>query len=205
MIKTGIITVIMCLILVLTGVFGVRDAATQESVWVRVGNVPDNWYKSFEEPLGSFEGEFGDAGFIEYIDDEDGDVVQIYNPETLEMLQEVTLTSDVDATDTSISFSSVTLGNNIPPDSKIMLKGSEGFATPMLRTDEIQIGGNTYTDIAPTTEYYYGADTGSDVLPITASSTFYVVNTGSFNTSYGSRWKATSTRCRNCHGHGLWR
>jgi hypothetical protein len=77
-IKTGIITVILCLVLVLTGGLGVRNASTQESVWVRVGNIPDNWYKSYEEPLGSFEGEFGDAGMIEYIDDEDGDVVQIY-------------------------------------------------------------------------------------------------------------------------------
>ncbi len=77
-IKKGIITVILCLVLVLTGGFGVKKASTQESVWVRVGNIPDNWYKSYEEPLGSFEGEFGDAGMIEYIDDEDGDVVQIY-------------------------------------------------------------------------------------------------------------------------------
>jgi hypothetical protein len=77
-IKTGIITAILCLILVLTGGFGVRNASTQESVWVQVGNIPDNWYKSVEEPLGSYEGEFGDAGLIEYIDDEDYDVVQIY-------------------------------------------------------------------------------------------------------------------------------
>ena len=60
-IKTGIATVILCLILVLTGGFGVKDASAQESVWVKVGNIPDNWYKSVEEPLGSYEGEFGDV------------------------------------------------------------------------------------------------------------------------------------------------
>ena len=78
MIKKGIITAVLCLVLVFTGGIGVKNASTQESVWVRVGNIPDNWYKSYEEPLGSYEGEFGDAGMIEYMDDYDGDVVQIY-------------------------------------------------------------------------------------------------------------------------------
>jgi hypothetical protein len=167
----------------------VRPFQQGPTQWDHYGDVKDVFYG---ETIGGSGGSYGDALTTLTINSateslfKNGDELLILNPDTLELLEEVTLTSDVDATDTSISFSSVTLGNNIPPDSVILRKGSDGFCSPSIRTDEIQINGNTYTDIAPAVEYYYGADTGSDVLPITASSTFYVVNTGSFNTTYGS-------------------
>jgi hypothetical protein len=160
----------------------------QPTPWDHYGDVKDVFYG---EKIGGSGGTYGDALTTLTINSateslfKNGDELLILNPDTLELLEEVTLTSDVDASDTSISFSSVTLGNNIPPDAVILRKGSDGFCSPSIRTDEIQINGNTYTDI-PTTEYYYGADTGSGTLPITASSTFYVVNTGSFNTTYSS-------------------
>jgi hypothetical protein len=166
----------------------VRPFQQGPTQWDHYGDVKDVFYG---ETIGGSGGTYGDALTTLTINSateslfKNGDELLILNPDTLELLEEVTLTSDVDATDTSISFSSVTLANNIPPDAVILRKGSDGFCSPSIRTDEIQINGNTYTDI-PTTEYYYGADTGSDVLPITASSTFYVVNTGSFNTTYSS-------------------
>ena len=78
MIKTRITTVILCLILVLTGGFGAKNTFAQEAVWVKVGNIPDNWYKTVDDPLGTWEGEFGESGMIEYTDDGDGDVLQIF-------------------------------------------------------------------------------------------------------------------------------
>jgi len=167
----------------------VRPFQQGPTQWDHYGDVKDVFYG---ETIGGSGGSYGDALTTLTINSateslfKNGDELLILNPDTLELLEEVTLTADVDATDTSISFSSVTLANNIPPDAVILRKGSDGFCSPSIRTDEIQINGNTYTDIAPAIEYYYGADTGSDVLPITASSTFYVVNTGSFNTTYGS-------------------
>jgi hypothetical protein len=167
----------------------VRPFQQGPTQWDHYGDVKDVFYG---ETIGGSGGSYGDALTTLTINSateslfKSGDELLILNPDTLELLEEVTLTSDVDATDTSISFSSVTLANNIPPNAVILRKGSDGFCSPSIRTDEIQINGNTYTDIAPTTEYYYGADTGSGTLPITASSTFYVVNTGTFNQTYGS-------------------
>lgn len=74
-----------------------------------------------------------------------GDVVCVFNPDTLEKLGEFTLSADIDSSDTSMSFTSSTLTENIPPDAIVMLKGSEGTATPMLRTNEIQIDGEAIT------------------------------------------------------------
>jgi hypothetical protein len=167
----------------------VRPFQQGPTQWDHYGDVKDVFYG---ETIGGSGGTYGDALTTLTINSateslfKNGDELLILNPDTLELLEEVTLTADVDATDTSMSFSSVTLANNIPPDAVILRKGSDGFCSPSIRTDEIQINGNTYTDIAPTTEYYYGADTGSDVVSVSASSTFYVVNTGTFNTSYGS-------------------
>lgn len=156
----------------------VRPYRQMPTNWDHYGDVKDVMYG---ETIGGSGGNYSDAITTLTINSateslfKNGDVVQIYNPETLEMLQEVTLTADVDATDTSISFSSVTLGNNIPPDSKIMLKGSEGLATPMLRTDEIQINGNTYTDIPTVPTLNYGSILRTSVVTWTPVSTGYQV------------------------------
>ena len=108
-----------------------------------------------------------------------GDVVLIYDPETLENLGEFTLTADVDSSDTTMSFTSKTLDHNIPVGAKVMLKGSEGFATPMLRTDEIQLGGETLTFFRTFGYIEYNGD----VISISATGTLYDVTTSGLSSS----------------------
>ena len=110
--------------------------------WDHYGDVKDVFYG---ETIGGSGGSYGDALTTLTINSateslfKNGDELLILNPDTLELLEEVTLTADVDATDTSMSFSSVTLGNNIPPDAIILRKGSDGFCSPSIRTNELEV------------------------------------------------------------------
>ena len=120
----------------------VRPFQQGPTQWDHYGDVKDVFYG---ETIGGSGGTYGDALTTLTINSateslfKNGDELLILNPDTLELLEEVTLTSDVDATDTSMSFSSVTLSNNIPPDAVILRKGSDGFCSPSIRTNELEV------------------------------------------------------------------
>jgi hypothetical protein len=106
-----------------------------------------------------------------------GDVVCVFNPDTLEKLGQFTLTSNINSGNTSMAFSSSTLTENIPPDAIVMLKGSEGTATPMLRTNEIQIGGQSITSLHQVSWASIGTD-NKTVTPTALDTVTYVPFTG---------------------------